>query len=258
MPLSEKKMSKDLETYLEQIGYSDKEGAKWTRTLIIGESGSGKTTLAGTWPAPFFADYEGGIRTLKDLHVPYVNLHEKRAPYDQTVVLMHSFRDRSADVFKDRETFVIDSWTELTLRSIYYEMRNHSRTDRRGNLVAHKDPAHEKPEWDDYAAVLAQSMHIAQLGKSLNGHFVVTCQMKYGTDSDGNITSAYPNILGSYRELIMRDFDFVFITSKGKGTKPEYKLHTGRYRGLISGKVRGNLDVEISDPSYDKIMKSLK
>jgi hypothetical protein len=60
------------------IQYTDQAPDNGIKCLVYGGSGVGKTPLCASAPAPFIISAEAGLRSIKHLHVPYVEIRSNR------------------------------------------------------------------------------------------------------------------------------------------------------------------------------------
>jgi len=101
--------------------------------MVYGASGAGKTVFGGTWPKPYFADFDGGMLSLRGIDVEYdtyQDLFRNGVCYSSgwTRFINKLTELWEGGKFGDRETIVIDSVTLLTSSAIWdiAKTNNHS------------------------------------------------------------------------------------------------------------------------------------
>lgn len=256
-----KEESKTNYNYIDSLRYVDETSSVYIRTLFYGESGVGKTRLVGTFPKPFVIDTDGGLRTLKEMHVPYKSYRRgDRKVYREILNILTDAAERKGPFapdgpLGDRETMVIDGWTSLADVLLFEAMK--------GGVGVVVDPSSAKPEWEHYGALKVRLQLISDKLSELEMHVATTCNVRLDRDEKTGGYVGQPDIVGGFRSEILRDFDEVyFLTAKRKRTDDkdvvEYRAYTRPY-GYYVAKSRDDIPEDvIRNPTFEKLYSSKK
>jgi hypothetical protein len=240
----------NVQDWANQIAFYNQAAKGKVRLLVYGESGSGKTTLAGTFPNAFFIDTDKGGRTLKDKHIPFLEMHRGEQTFFIIWDLLQRLEKKAAPFDKiPVETLVFDSLTSLADFLLVEAMKFPP-----AGMTA-RDPNKSKPEWDHYALVQSRMKSLMKYAQDLGLNVVATAGVKLERDEILGSFVGKPNIVGSYRDLVAHDFDecyFLDCEEKGLGKPPEYVAHTHKFR-YFEAKSRDGVADRIVNPSYDTL-----
>jgi len=230
------------------IYYDESPQSKYVRVLVYGEFGSGKTTFASTFPAPIFLDFDRGGRTLRDKHIPAIYFKDGRGFFQSVYKALIAMRDKEFDT--DFDTVVFDSFSamaEKILDEVMVTLPSGEKDQRTRN------PLNEKPTWDNYSALLGRLVALNNITRDIDANIVSICGEKIDRDAETERLMGRPDIDGSYRKRIGRDYDEVYhLVQEGTGPTPRFMLYSGSHQ-YFAGKTREKMDYKIQDPSYSAI-----
>lgn len=214
--------------------------------MVYGKSGTGKTRFAGTFPKPYFFDYDGGMLTLRGQDIDYdhyddvvVNGVVRRSAIDLTNQKLREFE-------KDcpYETLVFDSMT------IYQDL-----------LVAHITRASktEKMNQGDWGSYHDYMKGLIFAAKRLGVNLVFTAHEQIIAPEEGVGTGVLilPQFFGKMATKVTAYFDEVYRTSvKRKGQETVYVLDTRAGYDFTAKSRLGELSSE-ENPSFGDIMEKV-
>lgn len=242
-----------LQDWAQSIAYYNEKAGGKIRLLVYGESGAGKTTLAGTFPLPFFIDTDKGGRTLKEKHIPFLELSRGDQTFAILWDLLQKLEKKAAPFdLLTIETLVFDSLTSLA-DFLLVEAMKHPPAG-----VSPKDPNKSKPEWDHYSLVQARMKALMKYSQDLGLNVVATAGVKLERDEILGTFVGKPNIVGGYRDVVAHDFDecyYLDCEEKGSGKPPEYVAHTHRYR-YFEAKSRDGIQDRVVNPRYETLWQA--
>jgi len=204
------------------------------KLLVCGASGSGKTHFAGTFPRPFFFDFDGGMLTLKGKDIDYETIHS----YEH-------FKKLADKIENDDkyETIVLDSLTRLSdLLMDRIQELNHS--------------SDKPPTIPEYGIFFANMRRLIEQFLLLDKNVIFTAHEELIKDEVTGSVEAVPLIATKIRFRLSNYFDeAVYLSVTKKKGVPIYTLSTvgDRKRGYVKSRL-GILPPVIEDPSYDKLL----
>lgn len=173
--------------------------------LIVGPPGSGKTTWTSTSPSPGIAACEtgfgGGLLSVAQSSLDFVE--------PKTKAEFESFC--TGQLFKDKQTLVIDSLTAMTRTFI----KDHALTFARRTGNTDKRAA-GVPELDDYQVMAEVTRGLVSKLLEQPKHIIVTCGVKAVKDGDGNIKALSPDLPGAMADAAPGMFDFCLYLKSRK------------------------------------------
>ncbi len=225
------------------------------KIVPYGKSGFGKTHFAGTFPKPYFFDFDKGMLTLRDKAIEYdtyQDLYRNGVKYQSGWKGVQKVLGRfEQGVFKgldDRElsyvpeTLVFDSLTTL----VQYIASD----------VASLN-GHMSPQWEDWGKTVQPVIDFFKRINALDFHAVLVAHEDLLKDDIlGNIVYR-PYAFGKkIPSEICVYFDEVYrLNVEEKGGEQEYTMRTAA-GSMYTAKSRLGLD-PLMDPTYDAIMKCL-
>lgn len=230
-----------------------KQKENWIRVLVYGETGVGKTHFAGTFPSPFIIDTDRGLSTLADQDIPYIEIKTTdQRPYRSVKNIMRAIVDKT-DPFDESppETLVIDGLSALCDLVLAESMRYPF--GKGGSRLI----TEAKPEFDDWAALLARMRDIVSLSRDLPCHVVMTAGVATDKDEARGGIEARPLIQGSFRHKVGHMFDEVYyMDTLHKSSKTVYQLHTrpfSRYSAKSRLATQHGIPDTVEDPSFESM-----
>lgn len=159
------------------------EYGQYMKVLICGEPGAGKTLISSTFPNPVIASAEGGLMSLADRHVPYVEVTKT----DQLDQLKNVFTQppavREQMLGVPAETLVIDTLDEI--QKLLIKERNE----------AQRQDAFKVQDW----GWLGDQMRlIVRTLRNLDAHVVFTCHLKRVENQESGAVNYEPLIQGGF------------------------------------------------------------
>lgn len=219
-------------------------------TLVYGNSGTGKTTFAGTFPDPYFFDFNQGMLSLRGENIAYDEYYDNLRRPDAYLKFLAQIEKFKRDV-KPFKTLVIDDWTSLGESTMRHIQLMNSNLDKTPNLH----------EWQ----MLVKKMHEALYDMKLLDVNIVAVALEeiLKDDITGEIKNQ-PLIIG--KKLSERSpgwFDEVYRCQVGrdKDRKPVYQiLTTSARRYVAKSRLSGRLHCfeELEVPDYGELMKKIK
>jgi len=214
------------------------------KAMIYGASGTGKTTFGGSWPHPFFADFDGGMLSLRGRDVEYEAFQDMfrggicySSGWDKFNEKLMQFE---AGKWNGVETVVVDSITIATGSAIWTQARLNN---------------HEWPTLKDYGTTVEPIKKMLTRLKALPCNILFIAHEELLKVEDTGELLIVPFFMGSVLLPFACDlFDEIYRAEVGKDKdgKARYKLMTqatSRYRA----KSRLGLPAEI-EPNYTEIL----
>lgn len=143
------------------------------KVLVYGHAGAGKTTLTATLPAPIVISAEGGLLSIKDADIPYIEVNSM-----DTLKEAYEWLSSSAEA-KDFQSVALDSISEIAEVVLNYEKK-----------VA-KDPRQA------YGAMQEQMTDIIRAFRDISGkHVYMSAKCEKSQDETGRLLYA-PSMPGN-------------------------------------------------------------
>lgn len=222
------------------------------KVLIYGGSGTGKTTFAGTFPKPYFFDFDGGMLTLKGKDVEYDTYVDKNPAGRPTAwsdfeAKITSLYEAGRDQFP-YESVIIDSMTtlqECCMRYIQYNNRS----------------ASKMPTLQEWGMLIDKLQDTLYKVTSLDCNVVVTAHEQVIQDDLTSEILVLPLISGKkLPDRLPLWFDEVYHArvERGKNREPIYQVMTVAER-KYKAKSRLRLFEQFeTDFGYDKMVAKLR
>jgi phage nucleotide-binding protein len=144
--------------------------ATGVKMLVYGQAGAGKTTLIKTMPNPIILSAEGGLLSINDADIPYIeigNMADLREAYQWL-----------GENSKDFSSIAIDSISEIAETVLNYEKKNA------------KDPRQA------YGAMQEQMTDLIRAFRDIPMHVLMTAKLEKMTDELGRVMYA-PSMPGN-------------------------------------------------------------
>lgn len=168
------------------------------KMLVAGQPGTGKTRFAATFPNPIFANAWGGMASIADRSLPYVNLSSEANALQLKMLLEGTPEEREARFGFPVDTLVIDTIDEFQ-RVLLAERLVH---EKRAETNA-----------GDYGW-LGQRMHTIFEGfVSLDINFVVIAHLKDVTDAESGRLFIKPGLAGGFADQMHQYFTHSVLLS---------------------------------------------
>lgn len=133
------------------------------KLLVYGQAGAGKTTLAATMPNPIIISAEGGLLSIKDSDLPYLEVNDMAS-------LMEAFEYVAGDGGKDFSSVVLDSISEI------------------GEVVLIAEKAKNKDGRAAYGEMASQMTSLIRAFRDLPGkHVLMTAKVEKAQDESGRM-----------------------------------------------------------------------
>ncbi len=231
------------------------EYGHYINALICGDAGAGKTLISSTFPHPLYASAEGGLMSIADQAIPYVDINSSSQLVEIAKSLRGTAEDRKKEFGFPVETIVIDTIDEV---------QNILKRERTKGDV---NTALTQKDWGWLAEKL-KSIVVAFRDMDIN--FVMTCHVKLVTDSETGSAWYMPRLQGSFGEQLADCVDIAALirsemvadTTNGKIDKVQRRtLHTNpipKFSWLKdrSGKVDKDFLINFED-DYQRLFDSI-
>lgn len=190
---------------------------RYIKALICGDPGAGKTLISSTFPNPLYASAEGGLMSVADRNIPYVEVRSS----DDLMEIKNSLHQdpemRESILGFPVDTVVIDTIDEI---------QNILKAERM------KDTKRQTFELKDWQWLDEQMRAIVRAFRNMNMHVVFTCHLKETNDGEGTPTRFVPKLQGSissglpgYVDLsLLLSTNLVNDTVDGKLVKREERI----------------------------------
>lgn len=169
---------------------------RYTKALICGEPGSGKTLISSTWKNPIFASAEGGLMSVADRNVPFVeiksskDLLELKSQLDQPAVI------RTQKFGFEVDSVIIDTIDEVQKILIAERLRDT------------KSDAMKMQDW----GWLGEQMKAIITGfRNMDLNVVFCCHIKDKDDQETGQSWTQPGLQGSIGGEIAAYVDFSLL-----------------------------------------------
>lgn len=219
---------------------------RYVKALICGEPGAGKTLISSTFPDPFYASAEGGLMSIADRNIPYVDVKSSDDLKSVMNVLLQEPAVREKMIGRPIQTIVVDTIDEV--QKIFA-------------LERQKAQKKSKMDWEDWAWLKDQMEGLVRGLRNLPLHVVFTCHLKESSDNESGRVWYVPALQGALQKSIPGYVDLSFhlkttldnevVDGKLQQVQHRYLVSTpsSRYDFLKdrSGKLPGELPVNFVD-----------
>ena len=157
------------------------------KALVCGEPGSGKTLISSTFPNPLYASAEGGLMSIADKGIPYVDVKDTDTLLELKHMLDWEPEEREEKLGFPVDTVVIDTIDEIQNLLI------------RERLDSQRKEAMQLQDW----GWLGEQMKAIVRGfRNLPLNVVFTCHVKETSDSESGATWFKPMLSGQMGEAM--------------------------------------------------------
>lgn len=197
------------------------EYGRWIKALFCGDAGAGKTLLSSTFPYPFFASAEGGLMSIADRDIPYVELQNSKELFDLKQYLDVDPESRQKLLGVRVDTIVIDTVDQV--QKILKAERL-------------KEKGRESLSQDDWGWLGDQMESIINGFRNLDMHVVFTCHLKEARDEELGVIYYQPGLQGRIGGEIAQkvDLSLLLVTNvqtvvSGNQAEPKIVRHLQTY-----------------------------
>lgn len=157
------------------------EYGRFIKALICGEPGSGKTLISSTFPNPYYASAEGGLMSVADLHLPYLEVQSSEELFELKSYLELPPDARESMIGCKVETVVLDTIDEI-----------------QGMLINERLTAKNQTSLtlQDFGWLSEQMQTLIRGFRNLNMHVVFTCHLKEVRDDSVGAVTYKPGMQG--------------------------------------------------------------
>lgn len=172
------------------------EYGQYMKVLICGSPGSGKTRLSSTFPNPLYASAEGGLMSIADRSVPYLEIKTSTDLQGVKAVCDQDPGVRKEILGVQVDTIVIDTIDEI--QRILIKER----------LEETKKESMTLPDW----GWMGEQMQALIRGfRNLDMNVVMTCHLKESTDSESGRMWFEPALQGAIGKQIPAFVDLALL-----------------------------------------------
>ena len=222
------------------------------KVLVYGGSGTGKTFFCGTFPKPYFFDFDGGMLTLQGRNVEYDTYKDENptgrptafANFEAKLTEMYS---RGWENFP-YETVVLDSMTTMQEAAMRY--------------IKHTNRTMSKmPTLQEWGMLIDKLQEVLYKVTSLRTHVVVTAHEQVIQDDLTSEIMVLPLITGKkLPDRLPLWFDEVYHSrvERGKERQPVYQMMTvaeRKYKAKSRLRCFEQLETSLS---FDRMMAKLR
>lgn len=172
------------------------EYGRYIKALICGFPGSGKTLLSSTFVNPFYASAEGGLMSIADRNVPYIDIKSSTDLLAFKHAVDQDPKTRQEILGFPVDTVVIDTIDEVQRILI------------RERLEEQKKEAMQLQDWGWIGEQMAA---IIRGFRNLPLNVVFTCHLKETTDSDSGKVWMEPGLQGAIAGQIPAAVDLALL-----------------------------------------------
>jgi hypothetical protein len=169
---------------------------RFTKALIVGEPGSGKTLISSTWKNPIYASAEGGLMSVADRNVPYVEIKSSK-----DLLQLKGQLDQAPEVREKVFGFPIDTVIIDTIDEVQKILIKERLEETRQDSMKMQD-------W----GWLAEQMKAIVTGfRNMPLHVVFTCHIKDKDDQETGQSWTTPGLQGAIGNDIAAYVDFSLL-----------------------------------------------
>lgn len=177
----------------------------YLRMLVAGQPGAGKTRFAATFPNPLFANAHGGLTSLADRQVNYVDLTGESDALVLKLLLEGTPEEREARLGFPVDTLVIDTLDEFQRILLAERLMNEKRAETNAG---------------DYGW-LGQRMHtIFESLIQLEVNLVVITHLKDVSDGVSGQLYVKPGLAGAFTDQVHQYMDFSLLMQSRFWSEP--------------------------------------
>lgn len=175
---------------------------RYVKMLLCGDPGAGKTLFSSTAPNPLIISAEGGMLSIEDRGVPYVEISTSA----EFLSLIKTFQKPDPQRSKDLEQLglekgqAVDTLVVDTIDEVCQILAKERYT------AAKKDSL----TLQDYGWLKEQMKSATTSLRNLEMNVIMTCHLKSRNDDDGRVT-VWPAIEGKFSEAIAGYVDLALI-----------------------------------------------
>lgn len=166
------------------------------KALIVGPAGVGKTRMSSTFKNPIFASAEGGLMSVADRRIPYVNIESSEDLHRLRVALMQDASIREGVFGTKVDSVIIDTIDEI--QNILVRER----------LEVSKN---DKLTLPDFGWLREQMRAIVRGFRNLDMNVVFTCHDKESRDDELGKVMIKPALQGAFADEIPNMVDLALI-----------------------------------------------
>lgn len=170
----------------------DAEYGHFINALICGQPGAGKTLISSTFPDPFYASAEGGLMSIADRGIPYVEIDSSRDLLEVAKYMKMKPEDRERALGFPVQTVIIDTIDEI-----------------QAILKRERSGGKEEFSQKDWGWLSEKLKAIVVAFRDMDINFVMTCHVALKTDQESGSAWYMPQIQGSFGEQIAGFADVV-------------------------------------------------
>lgn len=196
------------------------EYGQYIKALICGNPGAGKTLISSTFPDPLYASAEGGLMSLAQRNIPYVDVKDSTDLLAVKAMCEQPEHVRREILGFDVNTVVIDTIDEIQKILI------------RERLKETKKDSMELRDW----GWLGEQMQVIISGfRNLDMNVVMTCHLRESQDSEAGTVWFEPGLQGAIGKQIAAYFDLALLLDvRTVTTVKDGKSHKSQVRYLVS------------------------
>lgn len=228
---------------------------RYTKALICGEPGAGKTLISSTWKNPIYASAEGGLMSVADRNVPYIEIKSSR-----DLMQLKQQLDQAPDVREKVFGFPVDSVIIDTLDEIQKILIKERLEEQKADNM----------KMQDWGWLSEQMKAIVTGFRNMPLHVVFTCHIKDKEDSETGQSWTTPGLQGSIGSEIAAYVDLALLLKTSTVTEViDGKAHKRIIRILQtyrdsrnpwikdrSGKLPNEFEVNFND-DFDRIFNTV-
>lgn len=172
------------------------EYGRYVKMLVCGRPGAGKTLFSSTTPNPIYASAEGGLMSIADRGIPYVDIKTTMDLLQLRVILDQEPAVREEMLGFPVDTVVIDTIDEV--QRIFVRER----------LEDQKKEAMTLPDW---GWLSGQMQAVIGGFRALDMHTIFTCHLKSTEDSETGRVWMDPGLQGAIADQIPAAVDLALV-----------------------------------------------
>lgn len=224
---------------------------RYIKMLVCGDPGAGKTLLSSTFPNALYASAEGGLMSIADRNIPYVEIRNMN-----TLLKLKNTLDQSPEVRAQQLGFPVDTLVIDTIDEVQRIMiRERLEKERKESMTL--------PDW----GYIGEQMQALIRGlRNLDMHVVFTCHLGTETDNESGRVTYKAGLQGATSGFIPSAVDLSLLlkaVSKTEIVGEKAEKVTVRYLQTVpdinhpwikdrSGKLPGEFVVNFED-DYQRI-----